>query len=1167
MTYNAAEQIDKLTTPSGVITYSYDPSYRLTTVIYPTSPTTSKTYQYTQTNPTYPYALTANIDENNHIASTWTYDVWGRATSSQRAGTTQLTTVTYNNATGTVTATNPLNLNTTYNFTTAQNVSKQSSADRAASGSVAAATMTYAYDSNGFVASMTDWNGNETVYENDSHGLPTHTVEASGSGVARTTTTTWCIDSPTACGGSTYTFHLPAEIDTAVNKTTLTYDASGNMLGRTIIDETGTGQRRTTTYSYDGTGHRLTATDPLGHVTSYIYSGDNLSTVTDPLGHVTTYGSYNGFGEPQAITDPNGVVTSLSYDGRGRLLTRTVAVGTSAAATTTFGYDAVGNLTTLTLADNTYLTYTYDSANRRIEVADSAGDTISYTLDAMGDITKENRADPSGTLQKTMTQAFDALARLQAVTGAAGQTTTYGYDSQNNLTAIVDARSTVTTPIYTTITYDELNRKVNVEDPLGNETDWTYDVLNNVTSVEDPRGLFTTYTRDGFGNVLVENSPDRGTITKTYDAAGNVLTKIDARSPVTNASFTYDALNRELTEVFPSYTTENITYMYDDTTSGHYGIGRRHGFTDESGVTTYTYDPRGNLATMVQTIEASGYVNTYTTAYAYNLADRVMHIATPYSTTQGPLGVVSYVYDSAGRIGTITSNITGTNTTLASGIQYKPFGPVFVINFGNGLTGTYTYDHDYRETAINTAGSSLTVQNQTLSYNSDNNVSVINDAIETGIQTFTYDYDHRLTYANNGAATTYTYGAQAFSYDANGNRATRISGHTATYSYQTGSNMLTQTFDSGATPAYDTFTWSGTGGILTDSRLGGSTAVSFTYGGRDLLHSFYMGGSQSSAMLFTAQGDLAWEWYIGVQTTDYHYDQQHRMIGESNDASGNGSKQYIWLYDLPIADIEDSAHPTIHWAHADQLGTPRKLTNATPTIVWDRVTEPFGEIYYTGYNPNVGTVTYNFGFPGQYYDSKSYLFYNGARYYYENLGIYFHSDPAGVTVTTPPVRSLFPYANQNPINNSDPSGLCPDGTNSEQDELNKELEHMDEAARLAWLLPPEEQIEEGNGIQIPPAIIPNTDSSTPTGMSGSPLIVAPGTNSPDTIGDVDYSGHALDQMQGRGIFPSMVSNTLTTGFFGVGNTPGTLTFYDPGNNMMVVTNKNGKVITVRQGAP
>lgn len=53
--------------------------------------------------------------------------------------------------------------------------------------------------------------------------------------------------------------------------------------------------------------------------------------------------------------------------------------------------------------------------------------------------------------------------------------------------------------------------------------------------------------------------------------------------------------------------------------------------------------------------------------------------------------------------------------------------------------------------------------------------------------------------------------------------------------------------------------------------------------------------------------------------------------------------------------------------------------------------------------------------------------------------------------------------------------------------------------------------------------------STPIGRRGNELYVKPGTNNASNIDGIQYSGHALDRMQGRGIPPSVVKDALETG--------------------------------------
>lgn len=87
------------------------------------------------------------------------------------------------------------------------------------------------------------------------------------------------------------------------------------------------------------------------------------------------------------------------------------------------------------------------------------------------------------------------------------------------------------------------------------------------------------------------------------------------------------------------------------------------------------------------------------------------------------------------------------------------------------------------------------------------------------------------------------------------------------------------------------------------------------------------------------------------------------------------------------------------------------------------------------------------------------------------------------------------------------------------------------------------------------------------GISGSPMNVPRGTNSSTTINEVDYSAHAIDQMQGRGIPPSVVQNTIQHGV-AYPTREGTIGYYDPINNVRVIMSQSTRsVVTVIPGAP
>ena len=83
------------------------------------------------------------------------------------------------------------------------------------------------------------------------------------------------------------------------------------------------------------------------------------------------------------------------------------------------------------------------------------------------------------------------------------------------------------------------------------------------------------------------------------------------------------------------------------------------------------------------------------------------------------------------------------------------------------------------------------------------------------------------------------------------------------------------------------------------------------------------------------------------------------------------------------------------------------------------------------------------------------------------------------------------------------------------------------------------------------------------GTKTAPVEVPKGTNKPETIDGRDYSGHAVDRMQGRGQTPSVVENTIKTGQASPGTSPGTTKYVDPVNGTTaVVETETGRVITV-----
>lgn len=84
------------------------------------------------------------------------------------------------------------------------------------------------------------------------------------------------------------------------------------------------------------------------------------------------------------------------------------------------------------------------------------------------------------------------------------------------------------------------------------------------------------------------------------------------------------------------------------------------------------------------------------------------------------------------------------------------------------------------------------------------------------------------------------------------------------------------------------------------------------------------------------------------------------------------------------------------------------------------------------------------------------------------------------------------------------------------------------------------------------------------GSRSNQILVSRGTNAPGFVNNRAYTGHAFDQMQGRGIYPSVVENTISSGSK-ILQSNGTTRYYDEINDINVILNGDGGVVTSYYG--
>jgi RHS repeat-associated protein len=1020
LTYNAAGQVSEMTAPDGgTYQYSYDGNGNPVSVQYPD--TSIKRYVYE--NVSLPNALTGIIDQNGSRFATFSYDSSGRAVSTQHAGGAELTTVTYNgDSSSQITDANENSYS--YVFDTQFGTVKPGTLSGTPCTTCGGRSFTY--DVNGFIASLTDWNGNVTTYTHDARGNELSRTEAVGTPQQRTITTTW---HPT--------FHLPLTIAESNRVTSFSYDANGNLLSKT---ETGSiGVSRTWSYTYNSAGQVLTATGPradLSQVTRYTYnSNGTLATTTDALRHVTQYTSYDANGRLLTSVDPNGLTTQFTYDPLGRLTSRNVG-----GLVTGYTYDPVGNLLRITRPDGSYLAMTYDPAHRLTQIANNFGASIQYTLDANGNRVKEQAFDASNNLAYTHSNQFNAMNLVAQSVGALGQTTGYQYDNNGNPTAITDPLGHVTQ-----LAYDALNRTSSSTDPTGAVTAYGYDALNDLTSVTDARGLKTEYSYDGLQDQLSIASPDTGLTQLSYDSAGNVASKVDADGRL--ASSSYDALNR-VTQVRYAGTGPT-NFSYDQ---GTYGIGHRTSMSDASGSTSWTYDQQGRVTSRTQSVGSS----TLTTHYTYDSAGRLASMTYPSGAT------VQYGYTTD-----LVTQISVNGIPVLSNVTYQAFhGPANAWTWGNGAAYQRAFDTDGR-----LAQYPLGSRSRQLGFDAASRITGYTDSVSSFSQNFTYDPADRLT------GYTASAGGEQYGYDAVGNRTGLTSSFagasSVAYTYSATSNQLASLATDGqtTTDTYDPtgnlvgdgtnhFTYDGRNRLIEVSNAQGLTYYAINGLGQrvaklagpipdlagdanrngvldagdlrliglmitgatpvDLAGDCNHDGKITTADVACVQAKMANmrtnpQSYVSPTGTSFAYDEAGHLIGEYN-ATTATRQETVYLGDVPVAVITPGA---TFYVYADQLNAPRVIVNNANTPVWDWEGAPFGNSLP---NPNPSgtgaSLTYNLRFPGQYYDAESRLHYNVARDYNPAIGRYVESDPVGIQGGL----NSYTYTAATPISKADPKG-------------------------------------------------------------------------------------------------------------------------------------------------
>jgi RHS repeat-associated protein len=858
----------------------------------------------------------------------------------------------------------------------------------------------YAYGSNGLVGSVTDGSRTVTYHYDDGNLNLTSVVDVLG-GV-----TSYTYDSSTS--------HRLLTVKSPICN--LTPGCAGLL------------------NVYDSDGRIARQTDPAGHAGTFTYLSSwplFTTTVTDPLGHQTVYDYALGIPIDiiQAANTSLAAETKFAYDPA---TLGTAAITKPDSQTDTATYDPTGNQLSTTNSIGNKLTVTYNALSEPLTVQDPMGVVTTHTYDTNGNpLTISTPLVGSGLTQvttyiygdanhpsdvtavtdptnRTMTYAYDSYGDLASSTDPLNNKITYAYDSQGRMTSSVSPLGNVTggnpAAYTTTYTHNPARQLLTITDPLGNQVVNQYDAGGHLNQTTDANGNVTKFTYDLDGRPASSTSgygtAQATTKQTTYDADGDVLTKIDGLNH-TLASYNYDALNRQASSA--DGLGRITTYSYDSgnrvtssvdplnkTTTFAYGSGGRLTgtfYSDGSPSETYSYDADGHLLNMVdgtgtttnifdslqrltQQTDGAGHV----VGYGYDLAGRVTSIAYPGGNCSTATLCVTRQYDSAGRPSSVQDWLSHTTT-----FGYDSNSNLTGVTYPNGVVATWTYNNVGQVIGISDAYGSNAILS--LGYTRDNNAQLVGE----NSNSYAYDSLNQLTGGS----------GLGYSYDAAGRLSQTVNGSTTTdYNYDNAGQLLSTAVVGGSSTNY---------GYDAAGQRTTTGSITLTWDQQDRLLSYGSGSSYS----YNATGMRVGKTVAG-QSEAFVWDTADGLPlllqdGSTSYVTGPGG--------LPLEQVTGS---TVYYYHQDQLGSTRAMTGAAGAVTASYTYDAFGNL-----TTQTGSSNNPFLFSGQYRDSESSLYYLRARYYDPATGQFISRDPA-VSSTWEP----YAYVANNPLNATDPSGLC-----------------------------------------------------------------------------------------------------------------------------------------------